>query len=114
MNRGLQLLVPIIINGENKMHKIEILGTGCAKCDKLEELAKQAAGELGIGYEFSKVWEGKKILEYGVMVTPALVVNGVVKSAGKLPSLAEIKKFLLEESVETGQSNGCAGCRGCS
>lgn len=95
------------------MYKIEILGTGCAKCNKLEELAKQAAGELGIAYEFSKVWEAKKITEYGVMITPALVVNGVVKSAGKLPSLEEIKKYILDQPANKNQSNGCAGCRGC-
>ncbi len=76
------------------MYKIEILGTGCAKCNKLEELSKQAADEMGITYEVSKVKEINKIMEYGVMITPALVVNGVVKSAGKLPSIEEIKKLI--------------------
>ena len=76
------------------MYKIEILGTGCAKCNKLEELSKQAADEMGITYDISKVKEINKIMEYGVMITPALVVNGVVKSAGKLPSLDEIKKLI--------------------
>lgn len=76
------------------MYRIEILGTGCAKCNKLEELSKQAADEMGIAYEISKVKEINKIMEYGVMITPALVVNGTVKSAGKLPSLEEIKKLI--------------------
>jgi small redox-active disulfide protein 2 len=76
------------------MYRIEILGTGCAKCNKLEELSKQAADEMGITYDISKVKEINKIMEYGVMITPALVVNGVVKSAGKLPSLEEIKKLI--------------------
>jgi len=76
------------------MYRIEILGTGCAKCNKLEELSKQAADEMGIAYEVSKVKEINKIMEYGVMITPALVVNGEVKSAGKLPSLDEIKKLI--------------------
>ena len=76
------------------MYKIEILGTGCAKCNKLEELSKQAAEEMGISYEINKVNDINKIMEYGVMITPALVVNGVVKSSGKLPSLEEIKKLI--------------------
>lgn len=76
------------------MYKIEILGTGCAKCNKLEELSKQAAEEMGISYEINKVNEISKIMEYGVMITPALVINGVVKSSGKLPSLEEIKKLI--------------------
>ncbi|MFA5518105.1 MAG: thioredoxin family protein [Spirochaetota bacterium] len=76
------------------MYKIEILGTGCAKCNKLEELSKQAAEEMGISYEINKVNDINKIVEYGVMITPALVVNGVVKSSGKLPSLEEIKKLI--------------------
>jgi len=92
------------------MYKIEILGTGCAKCNKLEELSKQAADEMGITYEVSKVKEINKIMEYGVMITPALVVNGVVKSAGKLPSLDEIKKLIADNAAEKNQ--GCGGC-GC-
>ena len=92
------------------MYRIEILGTGCAKCNKLEELAKQAADEMGIAYEISKVKEINKIMEYGVMITPALVVNGTVKSAGKLPSLDEIKKLIADNTSEKNQ--GCGGC-GC-
>ena len=76
------------------MRKIEILGTGCAKCNKLEELSKKAADELGLEYELKKVKDIKEIMEFGVMVTPALVVDGEVKSAGKLPSLDEIKKLI--------------------
>ena len=76
------------------MYKIEILGTGCAKCNKLEEVAKKASAELGIEHEVIKVKDINRIMEYGVMVTPALVVNGEVKSAGKLPSLEEVKKMI--------------------
>lgn len=76
------------------MHKIEILGMGCAKCNKLEELAKQAADELGIQYEVIKVKDMDKIMNYGVMITPALVVDGVVKVAGKLPPYDEVKKMV--------------------
>ncbi len=79
------------------MHKIEILGTGCAKCNKLEETAKRAAEELGIEYEVVKVKEINRIMEYGVMITPALVVNGVVKVAGKVPGVDELKKMIGEQ-----------------
>lgn len=76
------------------MHKIEILGMGCAKCDKLEELAKKASDELGIEYELQKVKDIDKIMEYGVMITPALVIDGQVKVAGKVPSLDDVKKMI--------------------
>ncbi|HOW83409.1 MAG TPA: thioredoxin family protein [Spirochaetota bacterium] len=74
--------------------KLEILGTGCPKCTKLEEVTRKAAGELGIDAEISKVKEIDKIMGYGVMITPALVVDGVVKVAGKVPSVDEIKKMI--------------------
>lgn len=76
------------------MKKIEILGMGCAKCEKLEELARKAAGEMGIEAEFTKVKDIKKIMEYGVMTTPALVVDGEVKVAGKVPSIEDVKKYI--------------------
>ena len=76
------------------MKKIQILGTGCPKCMKLEELSRKAADELGIEYEISKVKDIKQIMDFGVMMTPALVVDGEVKIAGKVPSLEEIKKYL--------------------
>jgi len=74
--------------------KIEILGTGCAKCQKLEELARKAVSELGIEAEITKVKDVKDIMNYGVMITPALVVDGEVKIAGKLPSIEEMKKII--------------------
>jgi small redox-active disulfide protein 2 len=76
------------------MYKIEVLGTGCAKCNKLEETARKAADELGVEYEVIKVKEINDIMNYGVMITPALVVNGVVKAAGKVPSIEEVKKMI--------------------
>jgi len=76
------------------MYKIEVLGTGCAKCNKLEETARKAADELGIEYEVIKVKDINDIMNYGVMVTPALVVNGVVKVAGKVPAIEEVKKMI--------------------
>lgn len=76
--------------------KIEILGTGCAKCIKLEEITRKAVAELGIDAEITKVKEIKDIMNYGVMITPALVVNGEVKFVGKVPSIDEIKKIIKE------------------
>ena len=74
--------------------KLEILGVGCPKCIKLEELTRKAASELGIEAEITKVKDIKKIMDYGVMMTPALVVDGVVKVVGKVPSLEDIKKYI--------------------
>jgi small redox-active disulfide protein 2 len=76
------------------MKKIEILGMGCAKCNQLEERAKDAVKELGVDAEVIKVQDIKTITNYGVLVTPALVVDGVVKIAGKLPKVQEIKELI--------------------
>jgi small redox-active disulfide protein 2 len=75
--------------------KIEILGTGCPKCKKLEENARKAVAELGKEAEIVKVTEIDKIISYGVMSTPALVVDGEVKSFGSIPDVGQIKKWLV-------------------
>ncbi len=74
--------------------EIKILGTGCPKCIKLAELAKQAAKELGIEYELEKVTDINDIISYGVMLTPALVVDGEVKIAGSVPSIEQIIDYI--------------------
>ena len=74
--------------------KIEILGMGCPKCKQLFDNAKKAVDELGVDVELVKVEDMDKITEYGVMTTPALVVDGKVKVAGKVPSSDEIKGML--------------------
>lgn len=74
--------------------KIEILGTGCPKCNMLTEHAKAAAEKLGINAEIAKVTDIMQITERGVMMTPALVVDGQVKSAGKVPTVEEIEEML--------------------
>jgi len=74
--------------------KIQILGTGCPKCKKLAENAEEAARQTGIQYEVEKVTDITKIMAFGVMMTPALAVDGVVKVVGKVPSTEEIAKFL--------------------
>jgi len=76
------------------MKKLQILGTGCPKCKMLAANTEAAAKALGIPYELEKVTEITKIMSFGVMITPALVVDGVVKSAGKLLSPDEIKKLI--------------------
>ena len=74
--------------------KIEILGMGCPKCKTLYENAKKATEEKGVQAEILKVEDMDKITEYGVMMTPALVIDGAVKSSGKVLSTEEIKKCL--------------------
>ena len=76
------------------MKKIQILGTGCPKCNKLAENAKGAAESLGIEYQIDKVTKINDIMSFGVMVTPALVIDGQVKTAGKVPGIDEIKGML--------------------
>jgi len=80
------------------MH-IKILGTGCAKCEKLEQLAQQAVNELNTEAQVEKVKNLNKIMDYGVMMTPGLVIDDVVKSSGKLPSIDQIKTW-IKESVK--------------
>ncbi|MFH1732998.1 MAG: thioredoxin family protein [Planctomycetota bacterium] len=76
------------------MKRIQILGTGCPKCKQLAEAAERAANELGVEYELEKVTDLDDIMAFGVMMTPALVVDGEVKAVGKVPGAAEIKKAL--------------------
>jgi small redox-active disulfide protein 2 len=74
--------------------KIKIIGTGCPKCKKLAENAEAAAKELGIEYEIEKVTDIKEIMKFGVMVTPALVVDGQVKCVGKVPDTERLKEMI--------------------
>ncbi|NPE30524.1 thioredoxin family protein [Methanococcoides sp. SA1] len=76
--------------------KIEILGSGCAKCNKLKELVEKIVNENGINAEITKVEDITKILDYGVMITPGLVIDGDVKIAGKIPSEDKVKEWLIQ------------------
>lgn len=76
------------------MTHIEILGPGCSKCQVLYQHADQAAQELGIEYEITKISDIEKILSYGIMTTPGLVVNGMLKLAGCVPSAEQLKGLL--------------------
>jgi len=74
--------------------KLQILGTGCPKCKKLAENAEAAAKELDLDCEIEKVTDINEIMKFGVMLTPALAVDGQIKVVGKVPSPDEIKKML--------------------
>jgi small redox-active disulfide protein 2 len=77
------------------MKKIQILGTGCPKCKKLAENAEDAARQLNLEFEVEKVTDINEIMKFGVMMTPALAVDGVVKVVGKVPNVNEIRKLIL-------------------
>jgi small redox-active disulfide protein 2 len=77
--------------------EIRILGTGCSRCNELEKRTINALAELDVGADVQKVKDIKKISEYGVFVTPGLVINNKVKSSGRLPSPDEIKSWIQEE-----------------
>ena len=74
--------------------KLQILGSGCAKCSALAQATEKAAQALGQPYELEKITGLKKIMAFGVMTTPALVVDGRVRVSGKVPSVDELKSLL--------------------
>jgi small redox-active disulfide protein 2 len=80
--------------GARQMKKIQILGTGCPKCKKLAENAEAAANELEVEYQLEKVTEINEIMKFGVMVTPALAIDGQVKVTGKVVGVGAIKEML--------------------
>jgi small redox-active disulfide protein 2 len=75
--------------------KIQVLGTGCPKCKKLAENAQAAVQEAGLDCEIVKVTDINEIMKFGVMLTPALAIDGQVKVTGKVPGPDEIKKMLM-------------------
>jgi small redox-active disulfide protein 2 len=78
--------------------KIEVLGTGCAKCDLLENNTRNVADRLGLDYTLEHVKDIMKITDYGVMITPALVIDGQVIFSGKVPAETELEKILQEKN----------------
>jgi small redox-active disulfide protein 2 len=76
------------------MRKIQVLGPGCHKCVKLAESAKEAIKDRSADFEVEKITDIKKIMEFGVMITPGLVIDGKVVSVGKVLSPDDIKKLL--------------------
>jgi small redox-active disulfide protein 2 len=77
--------------------KIQVLGTGCPKCKKTYENTEQALKDLGVCADLEKVEDLKAIMNFGVMVTPALAIDGEVRLAGKIPSVDEVKKIISEK-----------------
>ncbi len=76
------------------MKKLHVLGTGCAKCDHLLQVTTKASEELALDCEIEKVTDFMRFADFGVMITPALVVDGKLKIAGKVPTDAELEKML--------------------
>lgn len=78
------------------MSTIKILGTGCPKCKTLEKTTRDAVAEMGLDVEIVKVEDIQKIMQYGIMRTPGLVINEKVVLAGRLPSISEVKNFITQ------------------
>ncbi len=93
--------------------KISILGTGCPKCKKLAENAEAAAKELSLDCEIEKVTDINAIMKFGVMMTPALAVDGKVLSSGKALGTEDIKKLLNKGGQADGGSASSCGCGRC-
>ena len=79
--------------------QILVIGPGCAKCKTLAQFTEQAVKELGVTAEINKVTDLKQIMALGVMMTPALAVNGTIKVTGKVPSMAELKGILSQAAA---------------
>ncbi len=79
---------------------IKILGIGCPKCKRVEELAKQAAHQVGVEATFDHVTEMNKIMEYPILGTPGLVIEGKVVSSGRIPQVQEIVNWIKEAQSE--------------
>lgn len=102
-NRQKKLIFPLIDSAQNyykqkgqRQIKIQILGSGCAKCKKLTETMENAAKELEVTCEIEKVNDIMKIMDYGVISTPGLAIDGKVVPAGKIPSMDEAKRLLSQ------------------
>jgi small redox-active disulfide protein 2 len=77
------------------MKKVQVLGAGCPKCKKLFEASNRAIKELGIDAEVTKIEDINEIMKFGVMMTPALAVDGELKVVGRVPAIDELKSLLL-------------------
>lgn len=83
----------------NRTMNILVIGPGCAKCKTLAQFTEQAVKELGVTAEINKVTDLRQIMALGVMMTPALAVNGTIKVSGKVPSVPEIKAILQQAAA---------------
>jgi small redox-active disulfide protein 2 len=78
--------------------KIQVLGKGCPKCRKTYDNTAQALKELGVCADLEKVEDLKSIMDFGIMITPAIAIDGVVKVTGKIPSVEEIRRLITESA----------------
>ena len=76
------------------MKHLKVLGPGCSRCEQLAQLTKAAADELGLEYELEKITDFDRFIDYGLMMTPGLVVDGELKVHGQVPSIEELKELL--------------------
>lgn len=91
--------------------KIQVLGTGCPKCNKLTQAVKEAVAELGLDAEIEKVTEINEIMAFGVMSTPALAIDGEVKLSGRVPSQSELKRLLQPDAAGGGAGSKSGGMK---
>ncbi|GAB6180814.1 thioredoxin family protein [Desulfotomaculum defluvii] len=77
--------------------EIKVLGTGCKKCKEVDKLVREVLSEINVTANVEKVEDIAQIVQYGVMLTPGLVINGKVKVSGRVPNKADIKKLIEEE-----------------
>ncbi len=79
--------------------EIKILGIGCPKCKRLEQVAREAAAEAGVEATFTKITDIAEIMNYDIIATPGLVINGEIVSAGRIPSRAEVVRWINKRQV---------------
>ncbi len=84
------------------MLTINVLGPGCQNCDKVEEITKSAVSTMGIETHIEKITDINEIVEYGVLSTPGLVINGKVVCSGRIPSQAEVTTWIADAAMEAG------------
>ena len=86
------------------MMQLKVLGPGCARCEQLAEITKQAAAELGVEYELEKITDLSEFLDYGLMMTPGLVVDGQLEIQGRVPTVQQVKEVLARAPSEAASS----------
>ena len=84
------------------MLTIKVLGPGCQNCNKVEEITKSAVSTMGIETHIEKITDTNEIVEYGVLSTPGLVINGKVVCSGRIPSQAEVTTWIADAAMEAG------------
>lgn len=87
-----------MISTKEVQMEVRILGPGCPRCQEVEKRTVNALAELGIAADVQKISDIKKIMEFKILATPGLAINGKVKCSGRIPSLEEIKRWIQEEN----------------